>query len=329
MSARRRAITIGVLGLAALAGLFFWYRRDAFRTEGRPDYGVTFSTQYARSLGLDWKQAFTSTLDDLRVRKFRIPVYWDDVEGQKGKEDWSDVDWMLEQASARGADVILAVGRKTPRWPECHVPAWAQAMSEDAQRREVLRFLQEEIDHFRGAPAVKVWQVENEPLFHFGKCPPPDREFLKREIALVRGADLRPIMVTDSGELSTWIRTGTLGDILGISMYRLVWNSYLGGLYWPVSPIYYTDRINLLSPIIRRVIISELQAEPWFIKAPAETPISAQLDQMNPARLRGNAEFAASTGAGEIYLWGVEWWYWLKTRGHGELWEAARPLYAP
>ncbi|HJV32860.1 MAG TPA: hypothetical protein VJ694_02425, partial [Patescibacteria group bacterium] len=133
-------------------------------------------------------------------------------------------------------------------------------------------------------------------------------------------------MVTDSGELSTWIRTASLGDVLGISMYRLVWNKYVGELYWPVSPLYYTDRINLLSPVVKNVIVSELQAEPWFRKPVAETPIDEQFEQMDPDRLRGNVDFAASTGASEIYLWGVEWWYWLKTQGHDELWKAARGL---
>jgi hypothetical protein len=324
---RRHGIMILSLFVVAILGLLFWYRREAINRSRRPAYGVTFSTQYAKWLGLDWQKAFIATLDDLRVRKFRIPVYWDDVESQKGHEDWSETDWMLKEAAARKAGVILAIGRKTPRWPECHVPGWAQSLGEDDQRKEVLRFLKDEVDHFKGDIAVKVWQVENEPLFQFGKCPQPDRAFLKTEIALVRSIDPRPVMVTDSGELSTWIRTGSLGDILGISMYRLIWNKYLGELYWPVSPFYYTDRMNLLSPVVKKVIISELQAEPWFTKEPSKTPIAEQLAQMNAARLNDNAEFAATTGASEIYLWGVEWWYWLKTQGHEELWQAARALY--
>lgn len=327
MTRRRRILIAALLGLATVAGLVLWYGRDALTRSPHPGYGVTFSTQYAKSLGLDWKQAFSATLDDLHVRRFRIPVYWDDVEAKRGTEDWSDADWMLDQAASSGAQVILAVGRKTPRWPECHVPAWANGLDETAQRQEVLRFLKDEIEHFKGDPAIKVWQVENEPLFQFGKCPPPDRDFLKQEIALVRGLDFRPIMETDSGELSTWIRTGSLADILGISMYRLVWNKYLGELYWPVSPIFYADRMNLVSPVVKKVVISELQAEPWFSKPPDKTPLDEQFAQMDADRLRGNAEFAASTGASEIYLWGVEWWYWLKTQGHDELWQAARELY--
>ena len=325
MRRRRLAILIAI-GLVAAAGLVFWYRASQPRRAAPAVFGVTFSTKYARELGLDWKAAYLATLDDLGARRLRIPVYWDESEPERGRHEWADVDWMLDEASKRGADVILAVGRKTPRWPECHVPGWAAELGVEEQQARVLEFLEAEIRHFMPHPAVRVWQVENEPLFHFGKCPPPDRAFLKREILLVRGIDTRPVMVTDSGELSTWIRTASLGDILGISMYRLVWNKYLGELYWPVSPLYYTDRINLLSPVVKDVIISELQAEPWFREPVAETPLEEQFEQMDPDRLRGNVDFAVSTGASEIYLWGVEWWYWLRLQGHDGLWQAARGL---
>ncbi len=325
---RRRAAILLAIGIAAFAGLFAWYRASQPRAAGAAEFGVTFSAKYARELGLDWKEAYLATLDDLGVRKFRIPVYWDEAEPERGRYAWEDVDWMLDEASKRGAEVVLAVGRKTPRWPECHVPGWAASLDEKAQQARVLAFLREEILHFKAHPAIRVWQVENEPLFHFGKCPPPDREFLKEEILLVRGLDTRPIMVTDSGELSTWIRTASLGDVLGISMYRLVWNRYLGELYWPVSPLYYTDRINLLSPVVKKVIVSELQAEPWFRAPVAETPFEEQFAQMDAERLRGNVEFAVSTGASEVYLWGVEWWYWLATQGKSGMWDAARGLFS-
>lgn len=323
---RRSLLILAAIGIAALAALAWWYRASSRPAAPPPAFGVTFSTKYAKELGLDWKKAYRAILDDLGIRKLRIPVYWDEVEPERGRYAWDDVAWMLDEAERRDAEVVLAIGRKVPRWPECHAPEWAARLDERAERERVLALLAATVGRFKDEPAVRVWQVENEPLFHFGKCPPPDREFLKREIALVRSLDGRPIMVTDSGELSTWIRTATLGDVLGISMYRLVWNKYVGELYWPVSPVWYTDRMNLLEPVARKIIVSELQAEPWFRAPVAETPLDEQFDQMNPERLQGNVEFAVGTGASEIYLWGAEWWYWLKLQGREELWTAARGL---
>lgn len=323
----KAAATLAALAVAGAAAYAVW--AVGLRPRGpEPAYGVTFSTKYAKELGLDWRKAYLAVLDDLKVRRLRIPIYWDEIEPEDGRYDWSEVDWMIDQAAVRGAEVILAVGRKVPRWPECHVPGWAAALSEDRQRRHLLAFLEAEVRRYRTEPAVRAWQVENEPLFRFGRCPPPDREFLKREIALVRSLDDRPVLVTDSGELSTWIRTATLGDVLGISMYRLVWDERIGELYWPVSPFWYTERINFISPVARKVIVSELQAEPWFVKPPAETPLDEQFETMGVERFLGNVEFARGTGVGEVYLWGVEWWYWLLGRGEPAFWDAARWLFS-
>jgi hypothetical protein len=314
-----------VIGLAVFAAL-------SARGRTRPDevgFGVTFSVKYAEELGLDWRANFTALLDDLGVRKFRIPMYWNRIEHEPGIFDWSETDWIVSEAEKRGAEIILAIGRKTPRWPECHSPAWAEALTPEEQRARVLAFIGEEVGRYRTSPAVRWWQVENEPLFDFGICPPPDRELLKAEVDLVRSLDARPVMVTDSGELSTWIRTASLSDVLGVSLYRVVWNEYLGFLFWPVSPSYYRDRFSAILPLARAryAIVSELQAEPWFNKSFHGTPVTEQFESMNIKRFRDNVDFGRRTGVREIYLWGAEWWYWLKEKGDPAFWDEAKPLF--
>ncbi len=136
-------------------------------------------------------------------------------------------------------------------------------------------------------------------------------------------------MLTDSGELSFWLPSAKLADVLGVSLYRTVWNRWLGFWFWPLSPAWYAERFAFIKPFVRgrSVVISELQAEPWFSKSFSETPIEEQEDVMSVRRFRDNAEFAARTGASEIYLWGAEWWYWLKLQSHPEFWEEARKLF--
>lgn len=190
-----------------------------------------------------------------------------------------------------------------------------------------MRLLENEIRHFSDALSVKRWQVENEPLFRFGECPPPDRELLKREVELVRSLDARPIMITDSGELSTWLRTATLADTLGISMYRLVWNRHLGFLFWPLTPRFYSERIGFISALVDEVVISELQAEPWFSKSFEDTSLEDQYETMNINRFRGNVDFARRTGASEVYLWGVEWWYWVAEKGDTHFLQEAGKIF--
>lgn len=313
-----------IFGFGAYFFLVLRFNPPAAHSVG---FGVTFSVKYAEELGLDWHETYRKTLDELGVKLLRIPVYWDRVETSPGVYDWSEVDWMLEEALLRDVDVTLVVGRKTPRWPECHEPSWVDRLSLPQQETRLMILLEEEVRHFSDARAIKRWQVENEPLFFFGECPTPDRELLKREVELVRSLDDRPIMITDSGELSTWLRTSTLADTLGISMYRLVWNKHLGFLFWPLTPRFYSERIGFVGSLVDEVVISELQAEPWFSKSLDETTLEEQYETMNVNRLRGNVDFAQRTGATEVYLWGVEWWYWVAERGDTQFLEEARKIF--
>lgn len=288
--------------------------------------GATFSPVYAREIGVDWRAAYLATLDDLGVKKLRLAAYWPMVEPARGYHDWSDLDWQIDEAQKRGVQVLLAVGRKLPRWPECHVPDWAQPLPEADQRPLVLDLVRATVSRYADRPNIIAWQVENEPLFPFGVCPPADDEFLAKEIAEVRAMDSRPIVLTETGELSTWMKVSSMADVLGISTYRMVWNKYMGYFFWPIGPQVYRQKWLGVSSFLKGAIISELQAEPWSV-AGITAMSRADMDaQMNPARLRDNFEFAQRIGFPDAYLWGVEWWYWSKVNGYPQMWEAGRDL---
>lgn len=312
-----------------MLGIFFvGVVRDNLELEHKDVvFGATYSKKYAEFLGLDWRTAYLAMLDDLKVKRLRIPVYWDDVEPEPGVFNFSVVDWQLDEAERRGASVVLAVGRKLPRWPECYSPQWAKGLNESLVRTKILSMIETAVRHFKKRSSIIAWQVENEPFFAFGECPPPDREFLKHEISVVRALDDRPVIITESGELSTWLNAASLTDILGISTYRVVWNRFIGYFYWPITPSVYRRRAESVSSLVDKVIITELQAEPWFGTATTSiSPLDDQLKLMNPERLAQNISFARRVGFAEAYLWGVEWWYWLKQNGHPEMWEAGRSM---
>jgi hypothetical protein len=296
------------------------------------EWGVTFSETYAKELGLDWKQVFVATLDELGVKNYRIAVPWNIVEPTSGSYDFSDFDWMLDQAETRNAKVFLAIGRRTPRWPECHTPDWAKTTSLTDQNKKLMDLLQAEVTHFKNRSSVVAWQVENEPLLDiFGVCPPGNVKLLSDEVRLVKSLDkTRPIIVTDSGELSFWVRTGWNADILGISMYRQTWNKWFGYFFYPITPAFYREKAAAVFPIVKKVIVTELQAEPWPANQTPipQTPIPEQYKSMNARRFRDNIEFARRVGFSEVYLWGVEWWYWIREHGDPSFWNAAKVLFA-
>ncbi len=324
------AVGIAVLVFATLLlGLFFIdiVKANLGLEEHPAAFGATFSKQYASFLGLDWKEAYTATLDDLGVRRLRIPAYWDDIEPEEGRYSFGDLDWQIVEANRRGAKVILAIGRKLPRWPECHAPEWTRGLDERLVQTRILSMLETVVRRYSKDSTITAWQVENEPFLNFGECPPPNREFLKREVAVVRALDRRPVIITASGELSNWFSVIGLADVLGVSAYRVVWSKLVGYFFWPITPKVYTDRFDAVSPFLQGGFVSELQAEPWTNGDLRTMPINEQLALMNPQRLRDNVEFAKKIGLPEIYFWGVEWWYWLKQQGHPELWEAGKAFF--
>jgi hypothetical protein len=297
------------------------------------DLGVTFSYRYAEALGLDWKETYVAMLDDLGIRKLRVPVYWDLVESERGTLDYSAVDWQLDEARKRGAEVILSVGQRVPRWPECHIPAWAKEGGDESYREaELTEFLGKTVTRYKDRPEITTWQVENEPfLVFFGECPPLRIGFLDQEIALVRSLDpSRPVMLTDSGELSIWLPAAKRADIFGTTMYRKIYKPGFGYFTYPLGPNFFLFKeafVRLFSDQDRFVVI-ELQAEPWASGWVANVPIEEQFRTMNPDLLRQNVEYAKRVGFPEIYLWGAEWWYWLREKhGMPETWDTARELF--
>lgn len=323
---------IGTIVIVGLAGFGVWvYFRVRDLEPGPPTYGVTFSRPYAESLGLDWRETYRAILDDLGARKIRLPIYWDDVEPVEGRYDFQHYDWLVNEAAKRKAELIVAVGRKLPRWPECHVPVWAKELSEKDQQEQIRKYLIETVNRYKNWPVIVAWQIENEPFVPFGECPLFRKQFLDQEISLVRGLDARPIVITDSGELSFWIPSARRADWFGTTMYRHVWTRWLGYFTYPLPPGFFKVKRVLTQLIARpeKMLVIELQAEPWLPKQPpTQFPVQEQLEHFNIERFNATLEYAKASGFDTFYLWGAEWWYWLKTKaGRPDLWEMAKSLF--
>jgi hypothetical protein len=295
------------------------------------DLGVTFSSRYAEDIKINWQDNFIALLDDLDVRKIRIPVYWDLVEKEKGQYDFSAIDWQLKEAGKRQAEIILVIGQKVPRWPECAIPGWAQN-DDQIRKANLLKFMGVVVKRYKNEPAVKFWQVENEPFLNFGICPPLDIPLLDSEIGLVRLLDpQRKIIVTDSGELSLWFSAAKRADVFGTTMYRTIWKKEIGYFTYPIGPRFFHFKKWLahLFSGQENFIVIELQTEPWVSGFTTQRPLEEQFQSMDAAQLKENVEFAKKVGFPEVYLWGVEWWYWLKVeKNHPELWNQAKELWS-
>ncbi|MFA6534339.1 MAG: hypothetical protein WCT37_04160 [Patescibacteria group bacterium] len=296
-------------------------------------YGVSFDPLYAAYLGFNAEEVMDNILNDLKVDHLRLTAYWNRIEKEPGAYDWAEMDWQMNKTRAAGAKVILTVGRKLPRWPECYEPAWLSQATTANQQAALFKMITATVARYKNYPNLTAWQVENEPLVGwFGVCPAPDKNSLKQEIALVKSLDDRPVILTDSGELGAWYNTAKFADIFGTTIYRVVANETYGFWRWPLPAAYYHYKAAIISWLTggRQIIVTELQAEPWIASSAAiqDYPLLEQYKSMSLGQFKSNILYARAAGFDEIYLWGVEWWYWLKeTKNTPEFWDEARLLW--
>ncbi len=329
----------GLVLLAIIIVIFCYFFVGKAKPVEKIDFGITFSKIYTEELEMDWKETYLAILDDLNVKKIRLIAYWPEIEPTQGNFDWDDLDWQIEEAEKREAEIILAVGQRLPRWPECHIPEWAEGLLNKERQEELLIVISEVIERYKNNQAIKFWQVENEPFLRtFGECPKLDKKFLDREIALVKSLDPstgsgqgRQIILTESGEFSTWIGAARRTKILGTTLYRTIWAKHIKiYIRYPIPAIFYQRKTALIKKFfdVEKIIVIELQAEPWGPKATVELSLKEQFKSMNLEEFRKIIDYTKRAGFSEAYLWGVEWWYWLKTvHNDSSMWEATKELF--
>ncbi|MBE9030260.1 beta-galactosidase [filamentous cyanobacterium LEGE 11480] len=313
--------------------------------------GTTFSPLQCYYLGLDFREAFEA-ICTLGLDQIRLGAYWNVIERQRGQDDFSEIDWLLDRCDQHNVDVVLAVGMKVPRWPEFHFPDWvkdlgdigAGSQSLDQRSPQVaaaaLEFSDRVVQHCRDAPAVKYWQVENEPFTQLeiagGRFLSP--EFVRQEIALVqsRKRNAQKILLTNAIHLPTphpsedepafWTSVD-LADAVGLNVYTKVPTTTAGEYLEPAPEFWRTlqDWQISLRDHEREAWIAEAQAEPWELQ---KLVAIDQLDypSATPLRMRTLVHSLCDIGYTNILLWGCEYWYWHKRQGQSLWWWEVKRL---
>lgn len=332
-----KTLIFGIISCALLAASFV-FLVNTIQADDEIIWGVNYSESQAAYLGLDPDETYSAIIHDLGAKHIKIHVNWNATEPEQGVYNFESLDRQVKEAEDNGVNLILVIGMKTGRWPECHLPTWFMKIPEEQRQQEIVRYVDAIVDKYEGYNAVQYWQVENEPFLQFGTCPDwyyqQGTDLLKAEVAAVRAEDSsRKIIVSDSGELSTWTKVAPIADIVGITMYRSSWDSSQKtfGLnpYTFLSPEFYATKAAFIKSYYDKPVISiELQAEPWASKPLAEASLEEQMESMNPELFAENIEFAKQTGLQAYYFWGAEWWYWMKLKhDQPEIWDKAKQLF--
>ena len=349
-SSRFRKVAVRLSGLFLLV-LLLLFSRDfllqwTVKDPGVPSdlrVGATFIHINAEALGLNWKSAYREIIKDLGIKQIRIPIFWDQIEPKPGMFNWEKLDWQMQEAAIAQAKILLVVGHRVPRYPECYAPDWTRSLNDQAFKKALFAMTTAAVSHFKDHPALEAWQVENEPLAKIlgkiwgGEACREIAPLVAEEVKLVRSMDQRhPTIVTFA--FSPWMTSQlrqTLdfdSDVVAITLFNKVFFR---------SPVYngYVElfKMGFFSPLrlaYQRAIahqkgkpfwVAEMQAEPWGPDGPYkfDHPADAYLS-MNPDRLIETWNYAARSGISRIYLWGAEWWLSERNKGHLSMLEAVK-----
>jgi len=286
------------------------------------DMGVTFVPDYARYFDLDPKDTLRAMFDELKFKNVRLVSYWENFEPEQGKYNFSELDWQFKMAEERGVKVSLAIGLRQPRWPECHIPTWADKMLEDTWKQPLYDYITAVVQRYKNSPALESYQLENEYFLKaFGLCSNFDRDRLVHEYDLVKSLDpnKRLIISMSNNAIGTPVGEPT-PDQWAIAVYKRVWDKTLTRRYfeYPIPAWYYAFRAGFTEITRGRdSFIHELQTEPWIADGKGgikDATIEEQDKTLDKGRLEERLNYARATGMRKIDLWGAEWWYWRKVK---------------
>jgi len=114
-------------------------------------------------------------------------------------------------------------------------------------------------------------------------------------------------------------------------MYRDIYSKNVGGYFrYPIGPNFFRTKAWIVRTFAhqKNLIVIELQAEPWASGWIADMSLPEQFRTMDETKLRENVDYAKRVGFPEVYLWGGEWWYWMKEqKDYPAVWDEGKKLF--
>ncbi|MDQ3123837.1 MAG: hypothetical protein M3Q14_04105 [bacterium] len=319
-----------ILSVGSMYGIAQWYIK---KHQHEPlVIGATFIPNYARNYGLDPRETLTAMVDEIGFKQLRFVSYWSDIEKEQGTYNFDELDWQMKLAEDRNVKVSLSLGLRQPRWPECHMPSWAQ-FEGTSWYKPLSDFIAATVNRYKDSPVLDSYQLENEYFLKgFGYCPDMNRQRLIDEYNLVKQIDTNtPVIVTLSNNGIGMPIGEPTPDKWAVSVYKRVWDAQFTKRYfeYPIPAWYYGFRAGIIELTRgRSMAIHELQAEAWTpgsYGGTVNTPLEEQDKSMNADRLKHRISYGKATGMRSIDVWGPEWWYWRKvTHNDPAMWNTAK-----
>ncbi|MFT4532092.1 MAG: hypothetical protein ACI9T8_000100 [Candidatus Saccharimonadales bacterium] len=330
-------LVLALLTTSVAYGISYWYLNE-HRSEPLV-IGATFVPNYSRYFEIEPKETLQAMIDDLGIKRFRLVSYWNIHEPQPDEYDFSELDWQFDMIEAAGGEVALAIGLRQPRWPECHGPEWAMAKSVVDWTEDLKEYMGVTIDRYKNRDVLVEYQLENEFLLTaFGDCPDHSRERLVDEFNFVREKDPdRTLIVSRSNNaVPSWPVGEPRADKVGAAVYKRVWDKTVTkrDYEYPFPGWFYGFLAGATELTTgRESIVHELQMESWLPEDIGydmrDAPLKDLYSTFGPDRVESRLQYAVDSGIKTIDMWGVEWWYQLKTqRDAPEIWDQVKETLA-
>jgi hypothetical protein len=334
------------------------WREMPVEPRGAAQIGISFRPLQAAALGLDPEAALRALLA-YPFQLIRLGAYWNRLEPEPGSFQPEELDRQLDAAERAGKRVIMCVGPvKAFGYPEFFVPPHhldrplrEGALVRPDEHRRLLEagtaFVTRVVERYRDRDAISAWQVEHEAVDPLGMEHSwrLSEAFVRAEVEAVRAADPgRPVMMNGFLPTSTpvrvqqWWRTRDQGDslsvaqrladIVGIDFYPRHALAAAGPLtlYLDGSRARWQQRrrerlLDWAAKDGRRLMIAEVQAEPWEAVTTPPSPAGRAMYSCRPEDLIGNYSQCMrwSNQSGFVmdgYLfWGAEYWLLRERQG--------------
>lgn len=325
------SIVIVIIGI--MYGIARWY---IYTESSKPlTLGVSFIPDYAQSLGLNPENTMKALLN-IGVKQFRLVSYWSDIEPSEGQYNFSQLDWEFKDAQQYHAKIILTVGLRQPRWPECQMPSWADNEPQSVWQPKLEQAMTMVINRYKDSPSLEAYQLENEYFLKgFGICTNFSRSRLISEYNLVKKLDPSHSVIIGRSNNALGFPLGQpTPDEFSISIYKRVWDANVTHRYieYPFPAWFYAFLAGVQKIFLHRdMMIGEMQAEAWPPNGKSITQISLaeQNKSLDATRLLNRFKFGEATGMRSIDLWGAEYWYYRLVKLHDpSLWNVAKQEFA-
>lgn len=315
----------------------------------RPNYyGTSYSFEQAGWYGLDGRKAYIELLDTVKPDWIRLPFFWGQMLGENGNLKIDDLEFAVLEAAKRDVKVVIALGLKTPYYPEYHLPDYIALQLKFGEKidtnhpitDDLLAIDEKLVSALSKYENISHWQVENEPFLANVNNWKIDASLLKAEIAVVRESDpkKRPVILNHVGpavfdrEYKDILDLLSPGDVFGVNAYFKTQGAYLISfrifakeikIPWPKALVWPVQSWVGFSPDLER-IKKETEyrgIKLWILEMQAEPYIRGREDSMrknlsfSPNDLKDADKFLRSYKIESIGLWGAHFWQFREKAG--------------